>query len=423
MRAAPIAPAFKRPNPTSLGNATYAGCSLYGWLVSPYTAKVRAMLHYKRIRFHDVTPSAAVLQLRIKPAVGRTIMPSVQLADGSWRQDSALVCDEIEAVHAERPTKPPGAAQQLASLLLELHADEWMPMVALHYRWNREDNATWAVTEFGRCGFPWLPTLLSAPLIRPFAAKMQSFRKVQGVGEPTRAGVEAFATGLIAQLEAHFARPGATDYLLGSAPCRGDFALYGPLWAHLFRDPFSRSLFDAAPNVVRWIERLHGHRRDPAFPELPTARPPPDAPAGPSGASFLPRDEVPSTLDPLFGTVFAEQWPFLATLSRAIDAHVAAHPDDERVPRAFGYAPFVVGGHVGERRLITYQAWRLQRCLAHYEAVAVAPSRSLELRSLDGWLERLGVAEAFRALRPAVRLEREAGLPAAQDVLRPRAKL
>ena len=71
----------------ALAKATFS--RLFGWLVSPYTAKVRAHLAYKRIPFVDASPSAAQLNFVIKPAVGRMIMPTVRLSDGSWRQDSA----------------------------------------------------------------------------------------------------------------------------------------------------------------------------------------------------------------------------------------------------------------------------------------------------------------------------------------------
>ena len=92
---------------------SFTGSTLYGWIVSPYTAKVRSMLAHKNIPFTDASPSALQLFGTIKSSVGRTIMPTMRLADGSWRQDSALICDEIEASHPEVPTRPPGATQRV----------------------------------------------------------------------------------------------------------------------------------------------------------------------------------------------------------------------------------------------------------------------------------------------------------------------
>ena len=386
---------------------------LYGWLVSPYTAKVRAMLAYKGVEFEDVSPSVFGLYMTIRPAVGRVIMPTVQISDGSWKQDSAVICDFIESTVRARPTTPPGPTQRLASLLLELLADEWCPLLALHYRWNFSANKTWAMEEFGRCAFPWLPAPIANRLAAPFAKKMQSFRAVQGIAPETHAGIESLAVDIIRHLDAHLE---SHSFLLGGVPCRADFSLYGPLWAHLFRDPDSRHLFDKAPNVVRWLESLHGHKSDPAFPTLRTAQPHND-----TCGDFLPADCVPATLDPLFRIQFAEQWPFLAVLSRAIDAHVDAkklasrdsHMAPVHVPRALGRAGFTVGGAAGTRTLLTYSAWRLQRPLDEYYAKMTSSERVQVTR----WLDRLGAREAFCGLRPKFRLERPNTLPLPKESL------
>ena len=105
-----------------VSDAIYERSTLYGWLVSPYTAKVRSLLAHKKIPFVDKSPSALHLYGQVRPAVGRMIMPTARLAGGEWRQDSALMCDEIEAHHPEPSTKPPGAAQQRASLLRHVYA-------------------------------------------------------------------------------------------------------------------------------------------------------------------------------------------------------------------------------------------------------------------------------------------------------------
>ena len=407
----------------------YDGCSLFGWAVSPYTAKVRSLLAHKNISFSDVTPSMLQMALRVKPSVGRLIMPSVRLSNGEWRQDSALICDEIEREHPEPSTKPAGAAQQLASSLLELHADEWLPMLALHSRWNNAANAEWAVGEFARCAFPWLPSAVSSRLVAPVAAKMQSFRKVHGAIPTTHDGIDRCAQALIGSLERHFAASEAPPFLLGGRPCRADHSLYGPLWAHCYRDPHSRALFGDAPAVVAWMERLHGHASDPAFPELPCRQ---ASTGSPPLGDFLGGDCVPETLDSIFrDLVFAESWPFYAELSAALDAHLdeasggsggggggtADVPEAVRVPRALGYAPFTVGGTAGERRRISYSAWRLQRPLDLYRSLELAPSRALELASVNKWLGRLGALDSFRAVHPRWRLERENALPLEQETL------
>ena len=54
--------------------------------------------------------------------------------------------------------------------------------------------------------------------------------------------------------------------------------------------------------MVEWFGRLHGHSKDDAFPALPKrSTQPPDV------TDFLADDEVPSTLKPLFDSMFSEQ--------------------------------------------------------------------------------------------------------------------
>ena len=145
---------------------------------------------------------------------------------------------------------------------------------------------------------------------------------------------------------------------------------------------------------------------------------------------------VPATLDPLFRGLFAEHWPFLAHLVHALDAHLdraAAEAKTARgsataaatsepplplhVPRALDYGAFTVGGARGERRRLGYTAWRIQRPLSFYRSLELAPSRSMELASVNKWLDRLEVLEAFRAVSPRWRIERESKLPQRQEIL------
>ena len=53
------------------------------------------------------------------------------------------------------------------------------------------------------------------------------------MNESTAPAWEASNARLLAALEAHFA---VHDYVLGGLPSLADFALLGPLYAHLFRD-------------------------------------------------------------------------------------------------------------------------------------------------------------------------------------------
>jgi glutathione S-transferase len=313
---------------------------LNSWPVSPYSAKVRAYLRWKGAAFEDSAPSVFALRGRIQAAVGRAIMPTVELPDGAWLQDSSEIIDTLERTLDGPSITPPGARQQAVDLLLELHGDEWLPMAALHYRWNRPANAAFALAEFAKYGVPWLPGFLGRAIVKPVGRRMAGYLPILGVDARTREGVEAFTGQLLVRLDAHFAEH---PFLLGTRPCLGDFALYGPLWAHLYRDVDTTALFDGAPHVRSWIERLRGPRFE-------------------SGA-FLPGDAIPTTLEPILTALLEEQGAYVRALIAAVDAWCDANPDALRVPRSLGVTPFSIGGAQGERRLLSEQLWMVQRPL------------------------------------------------------------
>ena len=349
-------------------------------------------------------------------------MPTVRNARGVWLQDSSVIADDVERSYPEPSVTPRAGAQHLASALIELLADEWYVLITLHWRWNKAGNALWAVDEFRRNAFPWLPRWAGLRLATPITQSMQKYRPVVGISEATHAGIERYTATLIEELERHFSND-ATPYLLGAWPCRGDFALSAPLWAHLYRDPHTRVLFDAAPATVRWMERLHAAASDNA--PLPR-RPDGEAkrartrvrPASardvvsPGGAGFLASGRVPTTLDWLFTTLFEECWSYVAATVAATEDWMSAHPAARRVPRALGPTPFVVGGAHGTRTRITFVAWKAQRPIALFAALRGEERRGAEsfLRRVGGyerltrsprhWLERVVAGERGEELRP-----------------------
>jgi glutathione S-transferase len=315
----------------------------YGWQVSPYSAKTRSYLEYIDADFKDVEPDVFTMYRRIQKAVGRIIMPTVRLPGGIWLQDSSAIIDHFEALPDTTSVQPTGPTQRLASALLEVFADEWMPMAALHYRWNIDTNSRFALTEFARSGLPWLPRILGRPVVRSMAGKMQSYLPLLGVTEATQPAVAQTAQIVLTCLEVQLQK---TPFVLGNRPCVGDFALFGPLWAHLYRDPGSRHLFDDTPAVVRWMEMLSNQ---------PTA-----------SGDFLADDRVPACLNPLFACILTDQWAWITTLEAAIHEYCVAHPEATRVPRALGDADFEIRGIQGRRKLVSFVQWKAQRARSAY---------------------------------------------------------
>jgi glutathione S-transferase len=342
----------------------------HSWLVSPYSAKTRSYLTYKGIDFEDRVPSIFALAWTIRRAVGRPIMPTVCLPNGTWLQDSSAIIDHFEREPSGPSIVPEGPTQRLASTLIDLFADEWLPMAALHYRWSVPQNKRFALDEFARCALPWMPRRLALRSIRPMAARMQSYLPVLGVTPATVAAVEQTTMLTIQAAEATLVNH---PYLFGTRPCLADFSLFGPLWSHLYRDPGTTHLFDDAPSVVAWMERLRTGNH-------------------PKPGAFLADDAVPDGLAPLFACIVEDQLPWAHTLVQRIDGWCAEHPDAGRVPRSLGRAPFQIRGVAGERVLVTSVQWKAQRARQAYEQAEGAA---------DDWLIQIGCPNPQQAI-PAI---------------------
>lgn len=238
---------------------------LYGAEVSYYTAKIRAYLACKRIPFVERLATRAVFAEEILPRVGWPVIPVLVTPEGVTVQDTSDMIDLLEARYPVPPALPPGGVGRVLSYLLELLGDEWLKLPALHYRWHYDYD--FAVAEFGRNNDPELAPDEQRRIGAKIAARFQGWREPLGINAASVPAIEADYLAFLAALDRHFA---VMPWLLGATPSLGDFAFYGPLYAHLYRDPNSGQVLRAhAPRVADWIERL---RDGPACAPLP-ARP------------------------------------------------------------------------------------------------------------------------------------------------------
>lgn len=148
---------------------------LLGWDVSPYTAKVRSYLNYKNIPYGYKPPNAYTLFRKVQPAVGKIIMPSIFRPDGTVLQDSSHIIDVYEAENRLKPIFPSTPQQLFASMLVELFADEWLPMASLHYRWNYPGNWNFIIREFGTNALPYFPGFIQRQV---YVRELMSFMAV-----------------------------------------------------------------------------------------------------------------------------------------------------------------------------------------------------------------------------------------------------
>ena len=335
-----------------------------GWIVSPYSQKTLAYLKFKRIPHQDRAPNAIELMRTVPKRVGKAIMPTIQTPEGDWWQDSTEIIDNLEKRFPELSSTPPGAKQKIAAHLLELHGDEWLVLSALHYRWSRPDSADFIVNEFARLGVPFLPRFIGRLVGKRIRNMMKAYLPRFGVIGDTEKGLEVFTEQLLAQLDTHFTK---FAYLLGERPCVGDFAMFGQLYAHLYRDPGSNCLFDNKPHLVDWINRML------------------DPDSTPKG-NFLANDEVPTTLEPILKTIFQEQFEFSNQVVENIQQFAKQNPDAERVSRILGQTEFTIGGIKGKRSMFSFVQWKVQRA---WNALQILQGQEAEdakqwLQSING---------------------------------------
>ena len=360
---------------------------LLGAEVSYYTAKIRAYLVHKPLPFVDILATRKVFKDEILPRIGWPVIPVLITPDGLTLQDTSEMIDWLEAHHPEHPLLPQTPLLRVISLLFELYADEWIKMPALHYRWHYDRE--FAELEFGRNNDPELPSAEQRRIGEKIARQFAGWLGPLGITSATIPAIEAEYLGLLADLEQHFAHH---DFLFGPAPSLVDCALFGPLQAHLSRDPNSgRVMRRQAPRVIAWLARMQT--------------------AVPTRARAA-TDTLPPTMRIILQRLSRDYVPILCAQTRAFQAWLAAHRS-EPIPRHIGTHEFELGrdtAHVarGTRALFTYDQWMLQRVLDAYFAADERARVTIEETLQDiGAAELLTLALPQRVIRRNYQLVRQ----------------
>ncbi len=321
--------------------------TLYGSELSYYTGKVRAYLDWKGLNYTEQSGSLEVFKKIILPNVGRGIIPVLKTPDDQYLQDSTEIIETLEQRHPDSPMGPDGPLQVFASLLLDLFADEWLIIPALHYRWNY--NEDWTYRSFGETS---LPDASADEQFNFGKSRGQFFRNWMpevGISEATIPGIEESYLNFLQLFSSHLEQH---SFTFGGRPSRADFALYGPLYAHLYRDPESGELMKRlAPKVAEWVERCRDIK---------------DAPAN---APLIDKDEVPATLYPILEMQMREQLPVLLASDEMLAEYAKSAEPLTDLPRGFATTQCTIGGYKGECLGRSFPLWRLQAALDHYHGL------------------------------------------------------
>jgi glutathione S-transferase len=338
---------------------------------SYFSAKVRPALRTKGLHFAELLPTPAAYRDVILPRTGLAFLPIVITPEDETLQDTSEILDALERRIPLPPLYPTSARQRVTAYLLELYADEFLLLPAMHYRWSTAEGEAAARADFAAVSG-------DAASAGRFADRMHGSIRLLGVTPETAPAIEAHALALFDALSVHFA---AHPFLLGDRPSLADCALMGPLYAHLRLDPVpQRILRERALPVLQWIERMN--------------HPEPDADGG-----WLPEDALAPTLRPVLELVGQDAVPLLLANVAAFERWADVRdPALETPPRGVGVHDAALRGIPMPRYTSPYTGWMLQRPLDAYRALDAA-ARS----AVDAALAGTGCEKLF-AFRPRHRL-------------------
>lgn len=322
--------------------------TLYGTDFSLYTGKVRSYLRKKGIPYQEVHSSIKVYKNFIVPRTGVRVVPIVQSPDDEVWQDTTIIIDALEARFPDHSVYPDTPKQKLVSLLLETYGDEWLLIPAMHYRWAYQDiNQPYVFQKFGTIISPKLPKFIRFRIGRKLGQRFRSMLPMLGIKEGSIPAIEASYQQLLADLEQHFQKH---DYLLGGRPSIADYGFMGPLYAHLYLDPYpGKYMREHAPAVAKWVERMNDDKI--------------------ATGDFLANDEIPDTLMPILQRMANEQLSVLLDTDKKLLTWADANPNTE-LPRVIGEHKFCVEGVTGKRAILPYSLWMFQRPVEYYQSLA-----------------------------------------------------
>lgn len=321
--------------------------SLYGWQVSPYTAKVRAYLDFKEIPYTEIIPSAFTLNGKIKNDVGQIIMP-VLYQDGQAIQDSSVIIDKLEAQQPTPRTYSTHPTLRIAELILEMFADEWLPMAALHYRWNYPENRPFILKEFGKSALPWWPGFIQNFVAKQFGKKMSGYLPILGINSNTEKALESNTHRVLSTMDSILSEQ---SFLMGNTPTLADFSMYGPIYAHLYRDPYPDDLVKPYKHVVTWIHSLQGQPQ-------PNKVPPYN------------ETQIIERIQPLLIIWRDSHWQVLKQTISSVNEWLLKRPSEQRkLPKVLGKSTIKIEGKEASRLNLTYGYWMWQRIHSAYSAL------------------------------------------------------
>ena len=344
----------------------------YAAEISYFSGKVRPALRFKDIPFEEIAPTPEIFQRVIIPRTGLAFIPVLETPAGEILQDTSFMLDELERLHPDPLLYPTTPVQRVVAYLLELYADEFGVLPAMHYRWSFPESEAKARRDFAAATG-------NGENSSAFADRMKGSLPMLGVTPESIPGIEAHLRDLLDGLSDLFDEQ---PYLLGTQMSLGDCGLMGPLYAHLYLDAVpGRLLRETAPRVCEWIERMN-------LPE-------------PGKGELLADDALSPALRPILELIGADASSLFIDALAAVEDWAEANPSVREPPRAVGMHETSLRGARFQRYTSPYALWMIQRPLDAYREL-----ERDERARVDLALAGTGLDQLLR-LEPRVRVGKE----------------
>ncbi|MBC7917967.1 MAG: glutathione S-transferase family protein [Rhodoferax sp.] len=209
---------------------------LHHYPTSPFSEKIRLVLGYKKLAWKSVV----IPMIMPKPDVlaltgGYRKTPFMQIGSDIYC-DSALICDVLEHIQPT-PTLYPESHKGLARVLAQW-ADTTLFWASMAYNLSPKGAAAM---------FEGAPPEAAKAFGADRGAMSTGMTRLRP-GDAT-AAYKSYLRRIANMLDGQ-------DFLMDSAPCVADFAVYHPLWFSRVRVPVMAGILDATPSVLAWMDRM-----------------------------------------------------------------------------------------------------------------------------------------------------------------------
>jgi glutathione S-transferase len=197
--------------------------TLFGYRISPYAAKIRALLRYKGLPFEEklVDP---IDRRELKRLSGQLAVPV--LVDGDKVvADSTAIARYLDERYPARPVLPADPALRARALLLEEWADEGLPRVVQPVRWLIPENAKKTLAMM-RGSYP-AGALNDAKFKVVGRVVLWDQRRKYGPRPPEQPSPAKILNRLAEAMDILDGALAETGWLAGPEPSVADFAVWG----------------------------------------------------------------------------------------------------------------------------------------------------------------------------------------------------